>query len=304
MIPKSALPGSIEFSVIIPVYNKEKSICSTIESVLNQTYPNFELIVVNDGSTDDSLKEVQSYTDPRIKILNKQNGGVSSARNLGIRTSQNQFIVFLDADDLWLPFCLEEFRRLIIDFPQAEIFCTNFNMTGKHLKGSDRSYFVEDYYYASAYYLAKWSISMIITGCVTIRKGLFLEVGYFDQELTHGEDIDMWERLASMSKLAKSERVTTIYRTDAENRASLLEERLKKRKDLIPSKRLKTLSKSHKLYYGVQFVFNLTSFFLSGKNIYIIIKQLRYPDWVFKGLVFIIKVRILNVSLKIGEICQ
>lgn len=297
MISKSTPFDPIEFSVIIPLYNKEKSIISTIESVLDQTYPKFELIIINDGSTDNSLKVAQSLNDYRIKILNKPNGGVSSARNLGIEISQYQFIVFLDADDLWLPYCLEEFCRLIIEFPDAEVFCTNYNMTGKNLKGSDRRYRVKDYFYTSAFYLAKWSIPIMITGCVSVRRSLFNKVGYFDQNITHGEDIDMWLRLANISRIAKSEKVTTIYRTESENRAMLLDESLRIKPDGIEVKRDKSLSKSQKLYYGVQYVFDLKPFLLSGMNFGLIRKQAKYFDWIIKGAIFIIKVRILSIAL-------
>ncbi len=297
MISKSTPFDPIEFSVIIPLYNKEKSISSTIESVLDQTYPNFELIIINDGSTDNSLKVVQSFNDPRIRISDKPNGGVSSARNLGIEVSQHQFIVFLDADDLWLPYCLEEFCRLIIEFPGAEVFCTNYNMTGKNLKGSDSRHCVEDYYYTSAFYMAKWSIPIMITGCVSVRRDLFKEVGYFDQNITHGEDTDMWIRLANIERIAKSEKVTTIYRTETENRAMMLDESLRKKPDGIDVKRDKLLSKSQKLYYGVQYIFDLKSFLLSGMNFGLIKKQVKYFDWMLKGAIFIIKVRVLNLDI-------
>jgi glycosyltransferase involved in cell wall biosynthesis len=297
MISKSIIYDPIEFSVIIPLYNKEKSIYSTIESVLNQTYPNFELIIVNDGSTDQSLEAAKSFNDSRIKIFNKSNGGVSSARNMGIDKSQKQFIIFLDADDLWLPFCLEEFCKLIFEFPDAEIFCTNYNMTGKNLLGSDRRYYVNDYYYALSYFMAKWSISLMITGCVAIIRNLFNEVGYFNQNITHGEDIDMWERLSKKFNIAKSEKITTIYRTETENRASMMDERLKIKADLVEVKRNQALSRSQKLYYGVQFVIELRSFRLSWKDIYILIRRLiMYMDWVIKGLLLIINVRMLNIT--------
>lgn len=298
----------VEFSVIIPLYNKEKSICSTIESVLNQTYAHFELIIINDGSTDNSLKEVQSFNDSRIIIFNKPNEGVSSARNLGIVKSQNQFIVFLDADDYWLPFCLDEFHKLIIEFPNVEVFCTNYNMTGKNLKGSDKRYYVEDYFYTSAFYLAKWSIPIMITGCVSIRRNLFNEVGYFNQNITHGEDIDMWERLANRYRIAKSEKVTTIYRTETENRASLLDERLKRKGVRTEYTGEGIINKSQKLYYGVQFVFEMRSIFMSGRNYNILLKQIRYIGWMIRGTLFIILVRILNIivspNIKKANKCQ
>lgn len=93
--------NDIAFSIVIPLYNKEKSITTTINSVLNQTCGDFELIIVNDGSTDTSLEIVQSIKDERIRIINQKNGGVSSARNQGIIEAKFDWIAFLDADDLW-----------------------------------------------------------------------------------------------------------------------------------------------------------------------------------------------------------
>jgi glycosyltransferase involved in cell wall biosynthesis len=95
-------------SVIIPVYNAAKYLRDTINSVLDQTYNNFELILVNDGSTDDSERVIFEYIDPRIKYLKKLNGGVSTARNMGIQNANGTYIAFLDADDVWLPNNLEK----------------------------------------------------------------------------------------------------------------------------------------------------------------------------------------------------
>ncbi|QYS90674.1 glycosyltransferase family 2 protein [Flavobacterium covae] len=89
------------FSVIIPLYNKENYIYNTLISVINQTYTYFEIIIVNDGSTDKSLEIVKNINDSRIKIFEQNNKGVSSARNLGIKNATGSLIAFLDADDLW-----------------------------------------------------------------------------------------------------------------------------------------------------------------------------------------------------------
>src|SRR5690554_7052561 len=95
------------FSVVIPLYNKELSINNTIQSVLNQTFQDYEIVVVNDGSTDKSLEVVKQINDFRIRIINKLNGGVSSARNRGIEESKFDWIAFLDGDDLWMENHLE-----------------------------------------------------------------------------------------------------------------------------------------------------------------------------------------------------
>lgn len=86
-------------SVIVPLYNKEKHICSTITSILNQSYNDFELIIVDDGSSDKSVEIVSKIEDPRVILVRKKNGGPASARNLGVKKASGKWIYFLDADD-------------------------------------------------------------------------------------------------------------------------------------------------------------------------------------------------------------
>ena len=94
-------------SIIIPVYNAEKTIESTINSVLNQTFIDFELIVINDGSTDSTLEIVHKITDPRLKVFSYANANQAASRNRGIAKATGEYIAFLDADDLWTPDKLE-----------------------------------------------------------------------------------------------------------------------------------------------------------------------------------------------------
>ena len=106
----------IKFSIVIPLYNKASCIKKTLESILKQHYDNFEIIVVDDGSTDDSLQEARAVVDPRIKIVSKSNGGVSSARNRGIKEATGEWIAFFDADDVMYSNALEEYDYLIEHF--------------------------------------------------------------------------------------------------------------------------------------------------------------------------------------------
>ena len=115
-------------SVVIPLYNKERKIATSIESVLNQTWQVFEIVVVDDGSTDNSLREVKKITDGRIRIISQNNAGPSSARNRGVKDSNYEWILFLDADDELESDCLEHFVRLIKKNPYINVFVANLFM--------------------------------------------------------------------------------------------------------------------------------------------------------------------------------
>jgi glycosyltransferase involved in cell wall biosynthesis len=111
-----------DISVIIPLYNKGMIIERTVKSVLEQTYPNFELIIVDDGSTDNSVEIVQHIKDERIRLIQQKNAGPSAARNTGVRNAQTEWIVFLDGDDELLPGALMHFYKLKERQYEAEIF--------------------------------------------------------------------------------------------------------------------------------------------------------------------------------------
>lgn len=113
-------------SIIIPLYNKENCIEVTLNSVLSQSYKNFEIIVVNDGSKDNSVAVVESIKDSRIRLINKENEGVSKTRNRGIMEAKGEWVLFLDADDKMENGCLQALIDLSRPYPQASILCGNF----------------------------------------------------------------------------------------------------------------------------------------------------------------------------------
>lgn len=113
-------------SIIIPLYNKEHCIGETIGSILSQSYRNFEIIVVNDGSKDNSAAIVHSINDERIRLINKENEGVSKTRNRGIKEAKGEWVMFLDADDIIEEGCLQALMQLNTEYPEANILCGNF----------------------------------------------------------------------------------------------------------------------------------------------------------------------------------
>lgn len=110
-----------KISVIIPVYKAEKYIAATVQTVLEQTYKNFEILIIDDGSLDQSIEICQQFTDPRIKIIRQENRGLAGARNTGIRHAQGKYLAFLDADDLWLPEKLEKHVEHLENSPDVGI---------------------------------------------------------------------------------------------------------------------------------------------------------------------------------------
>ena len=209
--------NNTSISVVIPLYNKESSIESTIQSVLKQSYQNFEIIVVDDGSTDNSVDYVKTYNDKRIRLIPKENGGVSSARNEGIRQAQYEYIAFLDADDLWKPTYLEELVKLITDFPEASLWGTGYEFLINN-KSSRAEKSLPDNF--RGIIQNPWS-SVAHSYCTTTsccRRQSLLTIGMFDERISYGEDIDVWWRLMLNYPAAYYNKSLAIYRFDEDNR--------------------------------------------------------------------------------------
>lgn len=206
------------FSVVIPLYNKELSIQNTIQSVLDQTYKNFEIIVIDDGSTDDSAEQVNKIEDHRIRLIQQKNQGVSTARNHGIKIAKNEWIALLDGDDLWEVNHLEEIEKMMQKFPDEKVYVTSFEYSDKRPMFKyprKNTVFKIDNYFKEAL-----KENLMWTSIVVANKECFDKVGYFNVVLSRGEDLDLWARLAREYRIIKSSTITAIYRIEAENRSS------------------------------------------------------------------------------------
>jgi hypothetical protein len=204
-----------KFSVIMPLYNKAPWVRRAIDSVIAQRVEEWELIVIDDGSTDGGGDIVASMADPRIVLITQKNQGVSSARNAGILLARGDWVAFLDADDRWLPRCLIVFEGLMGKYPDAMWLAAGFaeQEPGGQVwaRGAIR---VKE----------RWSDSLIgdaltllnawpfCVGSVAVRKWVFEEVGLFDEMLRVGEDPDMWFRIAmKFPAVAYSREIVAIY---------------------------------------------------------------------------------------------
>jgi glycosyltransferase involved in cell wall biosynthesis len=182
-------------SVILPVYNGEKTIRSTIESVLPQSFADFELIVINDGSQDKTLEIISAFDDPRIQVFSYPNAGVSASRNRGIAHAKGEYIALIDADDLWTPDKLEAQLNALKEHSHAAVAysLTNYiDESGKILASGSNISVSGDVY--GNLLLANF----VENGSnVLIRAQALREVGGFNESLQYAEDWDLWLRLAA-----------------------------------------------------------------------------------------------------------
>ena len=207
-----------QYSVIIPLYNKADYVRKALESICNQTFQDFEAIIVNDGSTDNSLDVVKELfeqfkiLDLRFKIINQENAGVAAVRNNGVAKSKGKYVCFLDADDWWEPTFLEEMDRLIREFPDAGIYASNYiyykpGKTHVALK-VERGYMN----YPEAYLKCGAMPVTSITTCMP-RK-VFDEMGGFPVGIKLGEDFLLWAKTALHYKVAFCEKPLAYYNND------------------------------------------------------------------------------------------
>ena len=197
------------FSIVIPVFNKEKYIKETILSVLNQTYDNYEIIIINDASTDNSLKIIEEVISNNAVIINNKNNlGLSASRNIGFEASSDKYIAFLDGDDVWDKNFLKEINELIINFPKESIFGTYYkeNYNGKILypKINIKEKLLGTKFVIKNFFEANLRRLIITQSCLVFKKNIFDTVGLYNPEITFAEDIDFYIRCFQNFNLAYS----------------------------------------------------------------------------------------------------
>jgi len=224
---------SPRISVVIPLYNKEHHIRETLESIEQQTYSPFEVVVIDDGSTDLSSEQVEEYLHDvsdisyPIRLIHQLNAGVSVARNRGIRASKGEYVAFLDADDQWLPHFLEEINHLINRFNSAEVFATAYQLQYDHhsyappkvvfKKTPFKPQLLHNYFEVSSNGNLPFMMSSVV-----FEKTTFSRIGTFPEGEAMGEDQDLFCRAALNCEIAYSPKALTLYAMDSENKACKL----------------------------------------------------------------------------------
>lgn len=195
------------FSIVITVYNKENFISKTLNSVLNQSFDDFEIIVVNDGSTDGSLEVIKKFKNPRISIISQKNQGASAARNCGISAAKGQYIALLDGDDIWKSDYLSEIVRLQNSFPKSKVFATAVEI------GSPTGFYPSIYTFENQdnekhlflnYFTSSFKNTLLTSSSTVMDRKLFETIGLFDESIKSGQDTDMWIRIGLRYPIAFS----------------------------------------------------------------------------------------------------
>lgn len=203
-------------SVVIPLYNKEKQIAHTLQSVFKQTFQDFEVVVVDDGSTDSSVAEVEKFSDSRIRLIHQKNAGVAAARNRGIEEAKGDLIAFLDADDEWKPEYLATQYHLSQKYPDCNVFACNYefrNIEGKVTPTIIRKlpFTGEDGILSNYFEVASCSHPPLWTSSIVVKKQAIQAIGGFPVGIRSGEDLLTWARLAVNGQIAYSKKVEAIY---------------------------------------------------------------------------------------------
>jgi len=201
-----------QVSVVMPAFNAAKTISIAIQSVLDQTITNWELLIINDGSTDNTLEVIAQFNDPRISTITQVNQGVAAARNTGLRQARGRYIAFLDSDDLWLPEKLQK---------QLSIFAKSTDKLGlvytKHrgfVQDTKKSFSMDvdaSIGYSNDYYRLL-IIDYVPTLTVMIRASIVSEIGYFREDFRGTEDWDYWIRVSQVYNLARVDDELALYR--------------------------------------------------------------------------------------------
>lgn len=220
-----------KISIVIPLYQKEKHIEGALSSVAvccEHAGVDYEIVVVDDGSTDLSAAKVKAWQDAHplhfgnLLLIQQPNAGAAAARNTGWKAASNEIIFFLDADDLWHPWHVEEVLGLVADFPDAVMFGDAWSEITPQGTRKDHAFGIgaEQRGYLPCFFEAMASGPMIAwSSSVATRKSALEVSGGFPEGVTHGEDKVGWGRLALLGPMAWSPRIGAVWDKTAENRS-------------------------------------------------------------------------------------
>lgn len=190
---------------------------------MKQTHKEFEVILVNDGSTDGSEAVVEGFQDSRIRLVHQENKGASAARNKGVSLAKHEWIALIDADDYWYPNHLEELQNTIEQFPKADVVCNNYEILLDNdfikqpafsIEYPLKAQYIEDYFKGSLIDPIAW------TSALSFTSSIFKKAGEFDTNIKSGQDIDLMVKFGLAATIAFNPKVTMRYHRKTENNLS------------------------------------------------------------------------------------
>jgi len=291
------------FSIVIPYYNKAKYIQRCINSVVNQSFNDYEIIIVNDGATDDGLAFLSEINSEKIILISQENKGVSEARNTGIKKAKNQFIAFLDADDCWHTNYLEKVKQLIDKESNVKIIGCNYSRSNDFLTAKCNEI---DYYKFEDYFKVAIKNTYFTSSSTVIESSFFMQNKGFNPMLKSGEDTDVWFRAVASGGNAFYIKNSLVYYSDEdENQTTKIKQNLKNAlvgninnlyEDLLKSSNNKSFNKFVSLYV----YFNLYPYYFDKqyhKEAKIVLKQNK-PYFFWLHLVYWLPTSIGEKALK------
>ena len=213
----------MKFSIIIPLYNKAPYIAKAIDSVLAQSFRDYELVIIDDGSKDDSFEVAKKAIEGNgcCRLCRQENAGVSMARNNAVAISRGEYLCFLDADDWWAPTFLEEMSKMIDEYPDAGIYGTSYTIVNETKRktrvaniGVEKDFAKGYINYCRVY--AKTLVMPLWTGSVCMPRNVFEEFGGFPKGIKLGEDFLLWIRVALKYKVAFLNKPLSFYNQDVD----------------------------------------------------------------------------------------
>lgn len=242
--------GRLDISVVIPVYNSGKTVIESIASVLKQQQLPLEVLVVNDGSTDDSLHIIKKhFGDKVVRVISIENGGVSRARNIGVQMARGNWVAFLDSDDTWETNHLQEICTLSTIYPDSKVLVSGYRfVVGANFryprltipfKDSPGRIEINNYFK-----LAYNSDPPLWTGALVVSKSAFMNSGGFHEDVRSGEDLLLWAKLSLSERIVIGEKVTANYFLDESYGSLRKSKRIPSHRDIV-GEELKKMQ-----YYG------------------------------------------------------
>ncbi len=292
------------FSVIIPLYNKAPYIEKAMLSVLSQTYKEFELIVIDDGSTDNSFEIVQSLFSALTlpsggwMAISQRNQGVSTTRNKGVSLAKYDYIAFLDADDRWAPTYLEEMKNLIECYPDAAIYSSAYYISKRNNLRLARIGVPPDFATGIINYFSVYANTgemPVWTGATIIRKEIFDKMNGFKPWLKLGEDFDLWVRIALKYPVVFLNKPLAYYNQDVEQENRAIGDKLYQPEEhmLFSDYSQYRQNKDFLYLFETLALYGLLPYYIANKNINNVKAVLKTINWKAHPLKYRLYYRIL-----------